>query len=58
MLTCDPDGIIAPCVRFLKSSLGEELGDFALGTIQDGIGIKKDDLKTQRKEFSKWIKYN
>ena len=42
MLTCDPDGIIAPCVRFLKSSLGEEIGDFALGTVDDGIGIRKD----------------
>jgi radical SAM peptide maturase (CXXX-repeat target family) len=38
MLICDPDGVIAPCVRFLKSSLGEELGDFALGHINSGIG--------------------
>lgn len=38
MLACDPDGIICPCIRFMKSSLGEEIGDFALGTIQDGIG--------------------
>ena len=42
MLACDPDGIICPCVRFMKSSLGEELGDFALGTINDGIGIKQE----------------
>ena len=42
MLTCDPDGVIAPCIRFLKSSLGDEIGDFALGTIDDGIGIKEE----------------
>lgn len=38
MLICDPDGVIAPCVRFLKSSLGEELGDFELGHINSGLG--------------------
>lgn len=38
MLTCDPDGIVAPCIRFLKSSLGEELGDFALGDVDHGLG--------------------
>ena len=38
MLACDPDGVIAPCIRFMKSSLGEELGDFALGDITNGIG--------------------
>lgn len=42
MLCCDPDGVIAPCVRFLKSSLGEKIGDFALGTVTDGIGIKEE----------------
>jgi radical SAM protein with 4Fe4S-binding SPASM domain len=26
----------------MKSSLGEEIGDFALGTIEDGIGIKQE----------------
>ena len=38
MLSCDPDGVIAPCIRFLKSSLGEKVGDFALGHINSGIG--------------------
>lgn len=49
MLACDPDGTICPCVRFMKSSLGEEIGDFALGTVKDGIGIKeehKNNIKT------------
>ena len=38
MLACDPDGVICPCVRFMKSSLGEDIGDFALGDIKNGIG--------------------
>ena len=38
MLACDPDGQICPCIRFMKSSLGEELGDFTLGDINNGIG--------------------
>ena len=38
MLCCDPDGVIAPCIRFLKSSLGEEVGDFALGHVCSGLG--------------------
>lgn len=42
MLACDPDGAICPCIRFMKSSLGEELGDFTLGTIKDGIGITEE----------------
>lgn len=41
MLTCDPDGIVAPCIRFLKSSLGEEVGDFALGDVDHGLGRTK-----------------
>ena len=42
MLACDPDGNISPCIRFMKSSLGEEIGDFLLGDIHDGIGIKQE----------------
>ena len=38
MLACDPDGQICPCIRFMKSSLGDELGDFTLGNTKDGIG--------------------
>lgn len=45
MLACDPDGNICPCIRFMKSSLGEEIGDFTLGTISDGIGNKEEHKK-------------
>lgn len=45
MMCCDPDGNIAPCVRFLKSSLGEELGDFTIGHVRSGFGIEEVDKK-------------
>lgn len=45
MLACDPDGVICPCIRFMKSSLGEEIGDFALGTVDDGIGHLEEHKK-------------
>ena len=45
MLACDPDGIICPCIRFMKSSLGDEIGDFALGTVDDGIGHLEEHKK-------------
>jgi radical SAM peptide maturase (CXXX-repeat target family) len=43
MLCCDPDGNIAPCIRFLKSSLGEELGDFTIGHVRSGMGVEEQD---------------
>ena len=43
MLCCDPDGNIAPCLRFLKSSLGEEIGDFTIGHTRSGIGVEEQD---------------
>ena len=45
MLCCDPDGNIAPCVRFLKSSLGEGLGDFTIGHVRSGLGKEEVDKK-------------
>lgn len=45
MLACDPDGQICPCIRFMKSSLGDELGDFTLGNITDGIGHTEEHKK-------------
>lgn len=44
MLACDPEGQICPCLRFMKSSLGEEIGDFALGNINDGIGHTENHI--------------
>jgi radical SAM peptide maturase (CXXX-repeat target family) len=45
MLACDPDGVICPCIRFMKSSLGDEIGDFSLGTTKDGIGNLEEHKK-------------
>lgn len=40
MLCITPSGVITPCLRFAKSSLGKELGDFAIGDVENGIGKK------------------
>lgn len=49
MLCCDPDGNVAPCIRFLKSSLGEDVGDFTIGHADVGLGkldIDKHNIET------------
>ena len=43
MLACDPDGNICPCIRFMKSSLGENLGDFTIGHTRSGMGVEEQD---------------
>lgn len=45
MMACDPDGNICPCVRFMKSSLGEEFGDFTIGHARSGMGVEEQDKK-------------
>lgn len=45
MLSCDPDGNICPCIRFMKSSLGEQLGDFTIGHVRSGMGVEPQDKK-------------
>lgn len=42
MICLTPNGTITPCIRFTKSSLGENLGDFSIGSLCSGIG--KEDV--------------
>lgn len=37
MLACDYKGDIYPCIRFMKSSLGENVEPFKIGNVHDGI---------------------
>lgn len=37
MLAVDPDGKIFPCIRYMKSSLGDEQPELDCGNIKDGI---------------------
>ena len=38
MLAMDPDGDLYPCIRYMKSSLGEEIEEYKIGTLKEGIG--------------------
>lgn len=38
MLSCDPDGYLYPCIRFMESSLSDEVPPIRIGTVDTGIG--------------------
>lgn len=47
MLACGTDGRLYPCVRYVESSLGEDVKPIVIGTVDDGIATKpeyKNDL--------------
>ena len=37
MLSCDPDGRLFPCIRYMESSLGTEQPPVVIGTVDEGI---------------------
>ena len=37
MLSCDPDGYLYPCIRYMESSLGDEREPLRIGNVDDGI---------------------
>lgn len=37
MLSCDPDGTLYPCIRYMESSLGEDQDPIIIGNVDDGI---------------------
>jgi len=38
MLSCDPDGYLYPCIRYMESSLGCSRKPLRIGSVDDGIG--------------------
>jgi radical SAM peptide maturase (CXXX-repeat target family) len=44
MLSCDPDGYLYPCIRFMESSLSDEVPPIRIGTAKDGIGTNKKEI--------------
>lgn len=38
MISCDPDGRIFPCIRYMESSLGGQQEPYAIGDVDNGIG--------------------
>ena len=47
MLSCDPDGYLYPCIRYMESSLGCDQKPIRIGHVDTGIG--------QEEEYSNWI---
>lgn len=45
MLALDLEGNIFPCIRFMKSSLGDNIEPFKIGSIFDGINKTPNDRK-------------
>lgn len=37
MLSCDPDGYLYPCIRYMESSLGTEIEPMRIGNVDDGL---------------------
>lgn len=38
MLSCDPDGKLFPCIRYMESSLGGDQDPYSIGDVDNGIG--------------------
>ena len=38
MLSCDPDGNLYPCIRYMESSVGNDQVPFRIGDVENGIG--------------------
>ena len=45
MLACDYKGDIYPCIRFMKSSLGDSVKPYKIGDINNGINKMPEDRK-------------
>lgn len=41
MLSCDPDGYLYPCIRYMESSLGDCQVPYRIGDVWNGIGQEK-----------------
>lgn len=41
MLSCDPDGYLYPCIRYMESSLGNSQEPYRIGNVWDGLAQEK-----------------
>lgn len=48
MLSCDPDGYLYPCIRYMESSLGDEVPPIRIGHVSTGIGKSPEEAKLIR----------
>ena len=43
MLSCDPDGKLYPCIRYMESSLGTDQKPLSIGDLEVGLGVAECD---------------
>ena len=43
MLSCDPDGFIYPCIRYMESSLGCDVKPLRLGNVWEGLETTQEE---------------
>lgn len=46
MLSCDPDGYLYPCIRYMESSLGEEQPPIRIGHVDTGLVTTEEEKQT------------
>lgn len=51
MLSCDPDGYLYPCIRYMESSLGDSIDPIRIGHVDHGI-----EVTDKEKEWVKCLK--
>ena len=45
MLSCDPDGYYYPCIRYMESSLGDDVPAMRIGHVDTGIASKPEEVQ-------------
>lgn len=45
MLSCDPDGYLYPCIRYMESSLGDDQNPIRIGHVNHGIEKTEEEIK-------------
>lgn len=48
MLSCDPDGYLYPCIRYMESSLGTDQKPIRIGHVDTGISTTDEEKETVR----------
>lgn len=46
MLSCDPDGYLYPCIRYMESSLGDEQPPIRIGHVDTGLVTTEEEIRT------------
>lgn len=48
MLSCDPDGYLYPCIRYMESSLGKDQEPVRIGHVDTGLVTTEEEKETVR----------